>query len=206
LVTRQFQAHVVVFEALAKAGGSGRPQADLDFVHTGLQARSQEVQVGIPPGTLRTQAQDGVETDVRRVEAGGRVGDRGVGAVRGAHDRGGLDGPVDREDASRAEGGREGDVKPGGLGRRGGRCQIKIDTRRRTDIGPGGIKRRGLAIVPVGAIVAGAHNITDPVGILGRISHERAPSRRNIVRGSTRVGRQYTAIGRRLMFPVVEFI
>ncbi len=116
-----------------------------------------------------------------------------------------MDGVVDGENASRAEGGSESDVKPGVLSSRGRGCQIEIDAGSRPDVGcPGGYGR--LAIVPVRAGVTGPHDKTDPVGVLGRIGHKGAPSRRNVIGGAARIGRQDTAIGRRLMFPVVEFV
>ncbi len=154
---------------------------------------------------MRTQAQDGIKTHVRREKAGRRVGDGGIVTVRGTHDRCGLHGAVDGKDTGRAEGGREGDVKPGVLGRGGRGRQIEKDLGRRSRI----TRSRGyggLAIVPVGARVAGPRDKTDPVGILGGIGHKRAPGRRDIVRWTARVGWQDAAIGRRLVFPVIELI
>ena len=142
---------------------------------------------------------------VRRDETGGGIGDRGVVSVRGAHDRSGLDGPVDREDAGRAIDRREGDIKPCGLGRRGRGRQIEKDLGRRTGIGRA-VEHRGLDIVPVTGIVAGPHHVTDSGGVLSRVVHEGAPVRRDVERRPARVTRQGAAIGRHVMFPVVELV
>ena len=126
---------------------------------------------------------------------GGRIGDSGVVPRSGAHDRGGLDGSIDRKDASRAVDGREGDVKPGGLGRRGRRGQIEKDFGTRPGEGsPGGY--RGLDIVPVGGSVAGSHHEAGPAGVLARVIHEGSPVSRAVERRSARVTWQDTAIGR----------
>ena len=102
-------------------------------------------------------------------EAGGRIGDRGVIAVRGAHDRGGLDRPIDCEDASRAVSGGEGDIKPGRLCRRGRGRQVEIDLGHRRGKASGTVGDRGLNIIPVIGVVAGSHHEADTVRILASI-------------------------------------
>ena len=142
---------------------------------------------------------------VRRNKTGGGIGDRGIVSVRGAHDRSGLDSPVDREDAGRAVNRREGDVKPGVLGRCGRRSQVEKDLGRRP--GEGGPRGYGgLDIVPVAGIVAGPHHEADTIGVLVRVVHESAPVRRDVEGRPSRVARQGAAIGRHVMFPVVEFV
>ena len=126
---------------------------------------------------------------------GGRIGNGGVVPRSGAHDRSGLDDPIDSKNASRAVDGREGDVKPGGLGRRGRQSQIEKDLRTRPGEGsPGGY--RGLDIVPVGGSVAGSHHEADPAGILAGVIHEGSPVSRAVERRSARVTWQDAAIGR----------
>ena len=117
-----------------------------------------------------------------------------------------MDNPVNRENTSRAVNGREGEVKPGGLGCRGRRSQIKKDLGRRPDVGPGGVEHRWLAIVPDTSIVAGSHHEADTVRVLAPVAHEGAPGRGSIVGRPASVSWQNSAIGRHAMFPIVKLV
>lgn len=120
-----------------------------------------------------------------------------------------MDCPVDRENTGRTKGRGEGDIKSGRLRRRWRSSHVEINAGARPVVGCNACIDDGcgrLAIVPVRGIVACPHNKTDPVGVQGRIGHEGPPSRRNVVRRSTRKGRKNTAIGSHVMVPAVEFI
>ncbi len=206
-ISGQFKPHIVVLESVSVSGAAGRPHTNVDLICPRLQLVAREIQVGVPPGTLGTQAHDGVETHVGRVKTGGRVGDRGISTIRGAHDRCGLDGPIDRKDASRVKNGRKSDVKAGVLGRCGRCRQIEIDLGSRAPIGGGrGVEGSRLAIIPIRRVMTGAYDIADPVGILGRIVQESGPVRGGVIGGTSGVGRQDAAIGCHVMVPIVEFV